>query len=234
MGRIHERLQVIRLPVGIVRSIVQYAVVAPAPHTGELRDGHDLDRSDSGLCQMRQPLDCSAEGALRREAADMQLRNDRLLPGPAAPGESLPFIGGVIDDDRSTRRFPLLCRGGGIGHLGAVGKAEAIALSRLRGERDFEPAAVERLHLMRGPAENQIDAPLVGSPQTKPACVAVDEIRAPAVSEMCTRRTCRHRYIPRDERRGTGRGRGKFPRHPFGERNKCLPVALHQSCRARR
>jgi hypothetical protein len=143
MGRIHERLQIIRLAVGIMRSIVQHAVVTPAPHTGELRDGHDLDRGDSGPGQMRQALDCSAEGALRREAADMQLRNDRLLPGPAAPGGSLPFIGGVIDDDRPTGSFPLLCRGGGIGDLGAVGKAEAIALPRLRLQRDFEPAAIE-------------------------------------------------------------------------------------------
>ena len=90
VGRVDQRLEVLRPAVAAVGRVGQHAVVAPVPRAREIGDRHELDRGHAQCHQMVELVDRGAEGALRREGADVQFVDDRLLPGAAAPAVVAP------------------------------------------------------------------------------------------------------------------------------------------------
>src|SRR5581483_3511118 len=66
-------------PVSRMRRVGVHAVVAPVALARERRDRHHLDRGDTELAQLRQPLGYTVECARRRERTDMQLVHDELV-----------------------------------------------------------------------------------------------------------------------------------------------------------
>ena len=149
MGGVDERLQVVRAAIGVGRREGQHAVIAPVPPARESGDRHDLDGGDAEIDQMAELADGRAKGAFRREGADVQLVDDRLLPWAAGPGVVAPDIGGRIDDHAGAVHVLRLMARSRIGNPQAVRQDEAVARAgtRLAGD-EFVPSVVDRLHGM--------------------------------------------------------------------------------------
>lgn len=98
--RVDQSPELVGRPIGMVRRIGQNAVIAPAALALKFGNGHDLDGGDTRLGEKRQPFGRRSKRALGREAADMQLRDDRFLPRQAAPRGGFPPIGGMVDEHR--------------------------------------------------------------------------------------------------------------------------------------
>ena len=90
VGGLDQRLEILRAAIAGIGRVGQDAVIAPVPPAGEIGDRHDLERGDAEPRQVIEPSDRGAEGAFLCEGADMELVDDRLVPGPsrASPGRS--------------------------------------------------------------------------------------------------------------------------------------------------
>ena len=97
MGGIDQGLEVLRPSVGRIGREKVDAVVAPIATAREIGDRHQLDRGDAELDEIVQLVDGRAERAFGRERPDVQLVDDRLLPGAAAPRPVAPLVGARID-----------------------------------------------------------------------------------------------------------------------------------------
>ncbi len=93
------------------------AVVAPVALAGELGDRHDLDRGHAEVAERVEVRDRGVEGALGGERADVELVEDELLAGEAAPGAIVPGVSRDVDDRRGAVHAPRLGARGGIGSL---------------------------------------------------------------------------------------------------------------------
>jgi hypothetical protein len=125
--RLHQGFQVLGAAVGTVRRIGQHAVIAPVPPAREIRNRHDLDGSDPERDEVVELADGGAEGALRREGADVQLVDHRLIPGPAAPDGVTPGMGEGGDHLARSVHVLGLVAGGRVGHAQPVRQHEAVA-----------------------------------------------------------------------------------------------------------
>ena len=97
VGRVDQRLEVVRAAIGVGGRVGQHAVVAPVAVTREGGDRHDLDRRHAEIGEVAEPVDGGTEGAFRGEGADVQFVDDRLRPRAAGPAVVAPGIGAGID-----------------------------------------------------------------------------------------------------------------------------------------
>ncbi len=177
--RVDQRLQIVRRAIGRVWCIMQHAVIAPAALSGELRDGHDFDCRYAEVAEMRQAVDRRAECALRREGADVQLIEDRLFPRAALPF-GLPCIASVVDDYGAAFDITLLGVRGGVRYLGAVGKAEGVAVAGSCQIRlDLVPAVRRALHRKIAFSDEKRDVVFGGCPQAELHPAIVHYARSP-------------------------------------------------------
>ena len=177
MRGVDERAQVVGRPVDGVRRVGKDAVIAPAPVAREMRDGHDLDRREARLGQRVQPVDGGAEGPVSREGPDMQLADDRLLPGAPAP----VCRPGILraGDERRAVHVPFLPAGGRVGDHASVRKHEGVG--RLFGgvECRLEPALARGPHRQVGAVQAQPERRVVGRPEAEPHAAVRQTHRAP-------------------------------------------------------
>ena len=116
-------------------------------------------------------VDGGAEGALGREGADMELVEDALLPGAAAPAgrRATDRPAGSIDLARSVHVLGLEA-GGGIGHREAVLEPEAVAGAGRRRPRPWPRASRPRRPIIAIgslPSISRRDDLLLGRPEAK-------------------------------------------------------------------
>src|SRR6185312_10572481 len=78
--------------VGALDRVRRHAVISPVPSTGKLRHGHELDRGRAYIPDRGQPLDHAVEGPGETEGADVQLVDDEVRHGDAAPGGVAPAV----------------------------------------------------------------------------------------------------------------------------------------------
>src|SRR5262249_25604070 len=128
---------------------------------------HQLDGGEAGCGHLVEPLDGAAEGADRREGADVQLEKRCCFPRPPAPVGRLPSIFVMIDDLARTGNIFWLEMRGRVGHGEMIIYAEFVerAGSCAR-DRDLVPAVGVALHRMC-PVENDVDALCGGRPESK-------------------------------------------------------------------
>ena len=189
VGGIDQRLQVVRRAIGIVRRIGQHAVIAPAAPAREMGDGHDLDGGDAEMGKVRQALDGGAEGAFRREGADVQFVEHGLLPRPALPADIAPGIAPVVDDHRRSVDIVPLRMGGGIGNFCAVGKAEPVGRAGASLVRfHLVPAVPRRVHRDIPVAGNELDGRFGGRPEAELHPAVFQHAWSPALRDR--RRSC--------------------------------------------
>src|SRR5690606_4461064 len=79
MSLIDKMLQLARPTIGSKRGKTRYAVVPPAPATGESSQGHEFHRSNTQLNEVAEPFFGRSVGALRGEGAHMKFVDDALL-----------------------------------------------------------------------------------------------------------------------------------------------------------
>ena len=168
VGGFDQRLQVLGPAVGGIRGVGQHAVVAPVPAAGKITDRHDLDRGHAKRDQMVELADRGAERALRRKGADVQLVDDRLLPGAAAPADVAPSVGRWIDHlARPVHVLRLIARGR-VGNAQAVRQHEAISRTGAGAIGDeFVPALAGRLHGGRLAVQLDLNLPVRRRPKAK-------------------------------------------------------------------
>ncbi len=106
--------------VGTVGREVEHPVIAPVTGAGEVGERHELDRGDAERRQMVELGLDPGEVARRREGADVQLVQHRLVPGPAPPvrGGEREAVG--VDHLARSERVEGLVARGRIGHLKAA------------------------------------------------------------------------------------------------------------------
>ena len=97
VGRVDQRLQLLRPPVDRIRREDGDAVVAPVPRPGKVGDRHQLDGGDAQILEVAEPVGDALVRAFRREGADVQLVEDRVLPRPPGPVRMLPGVGVRVD-----------------------------------------------------------------------------------------------------------------------------------------
>ena len=135
MRLVDQRLEIVGPAIGAVGRVPQHAVIAPVARAGEIRQRHQFQRGDAGLCEMIEPVDHGAIGAFLGEGADMGLEDHGLLPRPPAPVRGAPWIGLVIDHlARAEDVFGLKGRRR-IGHVDLVIDAEFVARAGLARRR---------------------------------------------------------------------------------------------------
>src|ERR1700682_4618509 len=109
---------------------------------------------------MINPVDHGAVGAFARKSADMGLKHHGLVPGPAAPAGSAPWIGGVIDHLARAGDSLGLESGGRIGDVDLVVDAEFVARTGLHaGNLGGEPAIFAAYQGMKL-VQQEIDTPV--------------------------------------------------------------------------
>ncbi len=139
VGPVDERLEVLGRAIGMVRRVVQHAVIAPAARAGKIRDGHQLDRRDAEIGQLLELPRQGREGAFGRRRADMRLVDHRLFPRPPLPVAVLPGIAPRIENLARPVDVVGLEARGRIGDQKLVIHPEAIGLAGLGA---FEEKAV--------------------------------------------------------------------------------------------
>src|SRR5262245_62516268 len=90
MTSIHQTLEMIRLPISVMRRIKVDSIVAPIAIPGKLSDGHQLDMCDAEFSQVIEPVDRRQKRSRRRKSTDMEFvkygRSERLrLPESVRP-----------------------------------------------------------------------------------------------------------------------------------------------------
>ncbi len=93
----HEALELLGSPIRGIGRKGQHAVVAPVARTREVGHRHQFDRGNAEPRQCAQALAGRLEGSGGGERTDVQLVDDRLMPGPAAPVIVRPVMGARID-----------------------------------------------------------------------------------------------------------------------------------------
>src|SRR5260370_27706345 len=103
------------------------AVVAQVPAARKVPNRLDLDRGHAKGNQMAELAYRGPKGALRRKGPDVQLVDNRLFPGAAAPAGIAPDVGPRVDHlARPVHILRLIARGR-VGNAQAVRKHEAIS-----------------------------------------------------------------------------------------------------------
>ncbi len=157
MRGIDQRLEVVRPTIGAVGGVEQHAVIAPIAPAGEIRERHQLDRSQSGVDEVIEPLDRRAEAPAGGEGAHMELEQGGLRPRPATPVRRLPSELSMIDDLARSRHVLRLEVRRGVRHLDLAVDAELVARAGTRARhRELIPAAWARPHGM-GTIEHELD-----------------------------------------------------------------------------
>src|SRR5262245_36987989 len=92
MASIHQPLEMIRVPISVMRRVKIDAIVAPIAIAGKLSDGHQLDMCDAEVSQVIEAIDRRQKRSLRSKSADMKFvkyrRGERLrLPESVRPWE---------------------------------------------------------------------------------------------------------------------------------------------------
>ena len=92
VGGVDQPLQALWAAIGVVRRVQVDAVIAPAPASRKLGDGHELDMGDAELDQMIEALNRGLERPRRGEGADVQLVEHGggqrpCLPAGVGPGK---------------------------------------------------------------------------------------------------------------------------------------------------
>ncbi len=95
---IHEGLERFRPSIAGVGSEGQDSVVAPAPPTGEVSDGHQLHRRHPERGEVIEPLGERLEGALWSKRPHVELVEDEPFRGNAVPLGIGPGIRRRVDD----------------------------------------------------------------------------------------------------------------------------------------
>src|SRR5882672_4897355 len=164
---IDKRLEILRPAIGAVGRIEQHAVIAPVTAAREIRNRHQLDRGQAGLGHVIKSLDRAPKGPARREGADVELEESRVLPGPAATIRYPPIIRVVIDDLARAEHVLWLELRGGIRDLELAVNAELIKCAGGRAlYRQRVPAVRAWLHRMDA-IEHQLDTLGSRRPKTK-------------------------------------------------------------------
>lgn len=97
MRGVNKRLEIIRRPIGRMRRVKQYAVIAPATLAAKLRNGHHFNNGNAEFSEIRQLRYCGAEGAFRSERACMHLIHHGLLPTATFPPGVAPRVAAWIN-----------------------------------------------------------------------------------------------------------------------------------------
>src|SRR5579863_9313193 len=141
MRRRDQRLQFVRSAIHGFGRERQNAVIAPAAFAWEVRNRHELDDADSELLEMIETRLRTGKGPFRAEGANMQLVNDRLVPGPAAPAVLLPAEGKRVHDLAVAMHIVRVTARSGVGHLLSAIDPESIQRAGVRPSRsELEPA----------------------------------------------------------------------------------------------
>ena len=112
VGLVHELPQIVRAAVQACRREPADAVVAPTELTGELRDWHQLNRTDAEPLQTFEMDRGGCPGAFRRERARVQLVKREPLHSQTRPAGVAPDIAGWIDElGQAVRPVGLISRG---------------------------------------------------------------------------------------------------------------------------
>ena len=174
VGGFDQRLQVLGPPVGRIRSERQHPVVAPVPAAGKITDRHDLDCGNAKPDQVVELRNRCTKRALGRKGADVQLVDDRLLPGTAAPAGIAPQVGRRVDDLARPVHVLRLIPRGRVRDAELVRQNEAVSCTGAGAIGDeFVPAPADRLHSHCLAAELDLNLP-VGrrpKPEAYPAVV---------------------------------------------------------------
>ena len=94
----HQRLEILGRAVGGIGREGKHAVVPPAPRARKVGNRHELDGCHPEVRQIIEARNRIGERAARRERADVQLVDHRLVPGPAAPVRVRPVEGAGVDN----------------------------------------------------------------------------------------------------------------------------------------
>ncbi len=144
---IDERLELVGRAVGGIGRERQHAVVAPVAPAGGVGERHQLDRRDAELGEVAELRDRGDEAAFGGEAADVQLVDHRLGPGPAAPRGIAPFVGTRVDHLAGGVDVAGIEARGRVGNRQTIGHPEAVAVAGLRvAHHPHVPAVAAALH----------------------------------------------------------------------------------------
>ena len=143
---VDERLEIFWPAVGRIRRKPQHAVITPVAAAEEIRDRHQFYCGKAGAYDFVETIDRGSKRPARRECADMQFEDDRLMPRPAAPSRRLPFKA-VINHfawAENVLRLKGRCR---IGHFKIAVDAKLVLRAGPRlCHRCAEPAALGASH----------------------------------------------------------------------------------------
>ena len=180
VGCVDQPFEVLRAAVAGVRREGQHAVIAPVAGAREVGERHQLDGRDAEIDEMVQLLPHAVVGAGRREAADVELVENRFLPGPSRPVTVLPVVGERVDDLARSVDVVGLKPGRGIRHpeLAVDPEAVAVAGGRVFG-LESEPAVSLRGHRQLGAAlHDQVHPPCRRCPQAESDAAVIGRLRA--------------------------------------------------------
>ena len=172
MACVDEAFEAVRAAIGCVDGEGRDSVIAPVAAAGEGRDGHDFNGRDAGVDEGIKVRDDGVEGALRSESADVQLVEDVLVDGEAAPSAVVPAEGGAGDLGWAVHALGLEARSR-IGKIAAIDTKEVACAWGDVFEDKLMVAVGLRLHgqdTLVGVEQAQMDGPLRGSPDAKVPC----------------------------------------------------------------
>ncbi|MNH06316.1 hypothetical protein D3C79_656780 [compost metagenome] len=134
---VNQLAQLVRGAIAVLRGEWQHAVIAPVAIPGELPDRHQFDRGNTQLGQGRQALD---DPGIAAAQADVQLIDDRFVPGAAVPVRMLPAVGRLVHQlAGAVHAFGLVARCRVGDRLLSVNPV-AVSATGLAGEAADEPA----------------------------------------------------------------------------------------------
>ena len=143
----NERLQLLRSAVGRIGGVGQHAVIAPAARARKVRDRHEFNDRDPKRGEIVEPPLNPGKAAFGSEGADVQLIDDRFMPGPAAPGAVRPGEGAWIHHGARALRILGVEARRRVCDLKVAIDTQAVEAARLRlAADDLKPAARQRLH----------------------------------------------------------------------------------------
>jgi len=149
--RVDQRLEFVGRAVGGIGRELQHAVVAPVALARNVRERHHLHRRHAQFRQLHEPLARRVEGAFGGERTHVQLVHHRLFPRAAAPCTVSPRVAAWVGHHARTVNVAGVEARGGVGHRGAVGQLEPVAVAMRRaGQVEPVPAVRVAGHGVRG------------------------------------------------------------------------------------
>ena len=148
---VDELLQPRRSTVRVLDRVQRHAVVAPVARSGELRDGHDLDRRYAELAaQAAQEWNRGGEGACVGERTNVQLIDREVPHRDTAPALVAPSECRGIDDARWTVDARWLPAAHGVGNetVVVVEEETVIAPGARAADRSLVHAALAAMKLL--------------------------------------------------------------------------------------